>query len=318
MIEYYLNNSEEDVKSIIEKKLNTTDLEMYFQKLLILKQKSEISKDELLILTEQYKNWKLFKKLKKITIWNSTWVCEITDYLNKIGIKAIITTNEKTIHLKKEIKTSFGDLLQKIPLIRKILNLNSYNYANHKDEINVTQAFERLNLRKNVDADFSLESTFFTAEEVCLGPQVTPFYLKTNQKNTLEALKVYRRQNVDSTHLCEFYQLEYVREYFGSDPAQKLIQDFKTIFKLLGLNSEIIVRPTRNNYTWPSYEFFVNISGNLVEIGNSGIMDPLVLKKSGNYNPNAAYLAGAVGLERIYSLIYQVPRITEVKNDVFF
>lgn len=321
-IDYLMINDQGILKDLLLKKLNTENLDLYFTQLL---RKSSRSPVEEAILKTDYTMWKLFKVMKRTPAWSKNWLTSMTNYLNDIGYPLELSTNLKDSKGKifEQKSLSFAKFLTRIKHARKILNLNTYEHYEDKDYLHEKEVFECVEIKKDLDPDFGVQSTYYTDKDHCLITQATPYYLKYKQENTLAYFKVFRRETPDKTHLCEFYQLEYVKKYHGKEPVLALINDFITLYRVLGLTTDIHVRSTRNNYTWPSFEFFTSLSSedphNLIEIGNSGIMDPLVLKKNhSSYDLKANYLAGAIGLERLYNVITGKKHISEAKNDYYF
>lgn len=318
---YTLKNTTILFQSKMKAKLKVSDLESYFQELLRKKNRSVAEES---LLSTDYAMYKLFLVMKKTPCWSTRWIYNMKKYLESLNYPMDLVVESAPIPTSTKVlskEESFGKFLARVSVIRTVLNLRPYT---HQDSDILTEEllFERLDLDRALDPDFSTESTYYTQKDLCLASQATPYYLKNAEENTLDFFKVFRRENPDRTHLCQFYQLEYVKKYTGADPVNQLLKDFKTIYRLLGLETPVEVRPTRNNYTWPSFEFFTSDgpdSTGLVEIGNSGIMDPLVLQKSSTaYDRNAYYLAGAIGLERLYNIITNKKNITEAKNDYTF
>lgn len=328
-IESYILNNIQDLKTIIEKKLKVVDLQDHFTKLLKRKNlKINLEEEEEECLKKDYLMWKQLKLMFNTPYWHKNWATTMKDYMGSLNTdllvedKEVSTEDENTLYHAKS-GASFASFLAKVEGIRKKLGLKNFQKRPKTEILSEKDVFERLDISKEVDPDFSTQSTYYVSEEDCLSSQVTPYYLKSAEQNTLSYFKVFRRQNPDKTHLCEFYQLEYVKKYYGLDPVNELIKDFVKIYRMLGLKGPIHIRPTRNNYTYPSFEFFTALNSeepqNLVEVGNSGIMDPLILKKSSSkYDQSAHYLAGAIGLERLYNIINKKGSISEAKNDYYF
>lgn len=321
--QYHLLNEPSILAQKIAQRLGVVNsLTDYFTALFKKQNRTETQEE---ILVTDYYHWKLFSVMKKTSCWSPKWLTQMTEYLAENGYPAEIEirqngAQEKVDHFQRSLK-SFGQFLFQISELRDELGLGRFSFPK-EDVLSEKDVFERLDLDKNLDPDFGPESTYYVDQSHCLTTQSTPYYLKHSCENTLDYFKVFRRETSDSSHLCEFYQLEYVRKSHHKDPCSALIKDFVTIFRRLGLKTDIIVRRTRNNYTWPSFEFYARTEDRtteLVEIGNSGLMAPEVLRNNSEvYDPKAIYLAGAIGLERLYLLVSNKKHISQAKNDFYF
>lgn len=107
--------------------------------------------------------------------------------------------------------------------------------------------------------------------------------------------KVFRRENIDQTHLPEFMQIDGViideRATFAA-----LLGTLTEFYRKMGA-SEVRFRPSFFPYTEPSAEVFANM-GELgwVEMGGSGVFRPEVTRPLGCTAP---VLAWGLGLERL-------------------
>ena len=63
-------------------------------------------------------------------------------------------------------------------------------------------------------------------------------------------------------------------------------------------------------YVSPAYEIYYTKNNNFIEIGGCGIMLNSVIKNQD------LYLAGAIGLERCYSLCYNLKTINQVHPNI--
>lgn len=106
--------------------------------------------------------------------------------------------------------------------------------------------------------------------------------------------KVFRRENIDSTHLPEFQQVEGIVHEKNANFCQ-LIGILKEFYHQLGFE-KLRFRPAYFPYTEPSMEVEVQWHGKWMELGGSGIFRPEVTEPLGI---KETVLAWGLGLERI-------------------
>jgi phenylalanyl-tRNA synthetase alpha chain len=121
--------------------------------------------------------------------------------------------------------------------------------------------------------------------------------------------KVYRNDTLDPTHLLEFFQIEgwvmaedlSVRDLFGT---------FTEFYEQFGI-TDLEFKPHYNPYTEPSFELFGTHpeTGEMVEVGNSGIFRDEVLRPLG---VEADVMAWGLSLERLLMLMYGFEDIRDV------
>ena len=111
--------------------------------------------------------------------------------------------------------------------------------------------------------------------------------------------RVFRKENIDATHLPEFYQIEGII-YEENANFRQLIGILKEFYRRMGFE-KIRFRPGYFPYTEPSMEVEVFWNGKWMELGGSGIFRPEVTEPIGVKNP---VLAWGLGLERIAMLRY--------------
>jgi phenylalanyl-tRNA synthetase alpha chain len=111
--------------------------------------------------------------------------------------------------------------------------------------------------------------------------------------------RVFRKENIDATHLPEFYQIEGII-YEENTNFRQLIGILKEFYRRMGFE-KIRFRPGYFPYTEPSMEVEVFWNGKWMELGGSGIFRPEVTEPIGVKNP---VLAWGLGLERIAMLRY--------------
>jgi len=121
--------------------------------------------------------------------------------------------------------------------------------------------------------------------------------------------KVYRNDTLDPTHLLEFFQIE--GWVLAEDlSVRDLMGTFEEFYKQFGIE-DIQFKPHYNPYTEPSFELFGThpTTGELVEIGNSGMFRPEVLEPLGI---EADVMAWGLALERLLMLMYGFEDIRDV------
>jgi phenylalanyl-tRNA synthetase alpha chain len=109
--------------------------------------------------------------------------------------------------------------------------------------------------------------------------------------------RVFRKENIDTTHLPEFYQIEGIVHEKDTNFRQ-LIGVLKEFYKRIGFE-KIRFRPGYFPYTEPSMEVEVFWNNEWMELGGSGIFRPEVTEPVGVNNP---VLAWGLGLERLAML----------------
>ncbi len=121
--------------------------------------------------------------------------------------------------------------------------------------------------------------------------------------------KVYRNDTLDPTHLLEFFQIE--GWVLAEDlSVRDLMGTFEEFYMQFGIE-DIQFKPHYNPYTEPSFELFGThpTTGELVEIGNSGMFRPEVLEPLGI---EADVMAWGLALERLLMLMYGFEDIRDV------
>jgi len=119
--------------------------------------------------------------------------------------------------------------------------------------------------------------------------------------------RVFRKENIDSTHLPEFYQIEGIIHEKGANFRQ-LIGVLKEFYKRMGFE-KVRCRPGYFPYTEPSMEVDVFWNDQWMELGGSGIFRPEVTKPIGVKNP---VLAWGLGLERLAMLKFGLKDIRDL------
>jgi len=123
--------------------------------------------------------------------------------------------------------------------------------------------------------------------------------------------RVFRNENMDATHLCEFHQIEGVicdKNLTLGD----LMGVIQTFFSRIGI-TEIKFKPAFNPYTEPSMEIFGFHPqlGRWVEIGNSGMFRPEMLLPMG-LPEDVNVIAWGLSLERPTMILYGIDNIRDL------
>ncbi len=111
--------------------------------------------------------------------------------------------------------------------------------------------------------------------------------------------RVFRNEDIDTTHLPEFYQIEGII-YEENANFRQLVGILKEFYRRMGFE-KIRFRPGYFPYTEPSMEVEVFWNGKWMELGGSGIFRPEVIEPIGVKTP---VLAWGLGLERLAMLRY--------------
>ncbi|PNX45458.1 MAG: phenylalanine--tRNA ligase subunit alpha [Thermoplasmata archaeon M8B2D] len=119
--------------------------------------------------------------------------------------------------------------------------------------------------------------------------------------------RVFRKENIDSTHLPEFYQIEGIVHEEGANFKQ-LIGVLKEFYKRMGFE-KVRCRPGYFPYTEPSMEVDVFFNNQWMELGGSGIFRPEVTEPIGVKHP---VLAWGLGLERLAMLKFGLKDIRDL------
>ncbi|GAB3313868.1 phenylalanine--tRNA ligase subunit alpha [Haloplanus salinarum] len=141
-------------------------------------------------------------------------------------------------------------------------------------------------------------------------------YLSGNEIGDLEpperffsVEKVYRNDTLDPTHLLEFFQIE--GWVMAEDlSVRDLMGTFEEFYQQFGI-TDLQFKPHYNPYTEPSFELFGTHpeTGELIEIGNSGMFREEVLRPLG---VECDVMAWGLALERLLMLMYGFDDIRDV------
>ena len=119
--------------------------------------------------------------------------------------------------------------------------------------------------------------------------------------------RVFRKENIDSTHLPEFYQIEGIIHENNCNFRQ-LIGILREFYKRMGFE-KIRFRPGYFPYTEPSMEVDVFWNNQWMELGGSGLFRPEVTEPIGVKNP---VLAWGLGLERLAMMKFELNDIRDL------
>lgn len=124
--------------------------------------------------------------------------------------------------------------------------------------------------------------------------------------------RVFRKEELDRTHLPEFHQVEGIvmepDAHFG-----QLVGLLREFYRKLGF-PDVRVRPAYFPYTEPSLEVEVKHAGEWMELGGAGIFRPEVTRPVGVEWP---VLAWGLGLERLAMMILDLDDIRDLyQSDV--
>jgi len=121
--------------------------------------------------------------------------------------------------------------------------------------------------------------------------------------------KGYRNDTIDATHLLEFFQIE---GWVMADDlsVRDLMGTFTEFYEQFDI-TDLQFKPTYNPYTEPSFELFGHHpeTGELIEIGNSGIFRPEMLEPMG---VDHDVMAWGLALERLMMLATGAEDIRDV------
>jgi phenylalanyl-tRNA synthetase alpha chain len=123
--------------------------------------------------------------------------------------------------------------------------------------------------------------------------------------------RVFRNEEMDKTHLCEFHQIE----GFIVDRNLSLANMMHTLhqfFKRIGIE-KLRFKPAFNPYTEPSMEIFGYHAGmkKWMEVGNSGMFRPEMLQPMG-FDKDVTAIAWGLSLERPTMIKYGINNIHEL------
>eukprot|EP00759_Apiculatamorpha_spiralis_P015793 PhF_6_TR22342/c0_g1_i1/m.31634/K01889/FARSA, pheS; phenylalanyl-tRNA synthetase alpha chain len=123
--------------------------------------------------------------------------------------------------------------------------------------------------------------------------------------------RVFRNEEMDKTHLCEFHQIEgfVVDRDLSLANMKHILHQF---FTKIGIH-KLRFKPAYNPYTEPSMEIFGYHDGHKkwVEVGNSGVFRPEMLRPMG-FDDGVTAIAWGLSLERPTMIKYGIQNIHEL------
>eukprot|EP00758_Cryptobia_borreli_P005281 Tbor_TRINITY_DN4815_c0_g1::TRINITY_DN4815_c0_g1_i1::g.1376::m.1376/K01889/FARSA, pheS; phenylalanyl-tRNA synthetase alpha chain len=123
--------------------------------------------------------------------------------------------------------------------------------------------------------------------------------------------RVFRNEEMDKTHLCEFHQIEgcIVDHNLSLANMMHILEQF---FRRIGV-SNLRFKPAYNPYTEPSMEIFGYHAGlkKWMEVGNSGMFRPEMLEPMG-FDKDVTAIAWGLSLERPTMIKYGINHISEL------
>ena len=123
--------------------------------------------------------------------------------------------------------------------------------------------------------------------------------------------RVFRNEEMDKTHLCEFHQVEGFMVDRNLSLAN-MMHTIHTFFKKVGIE-QLRFKPAFNPYTEPSMEIFGYHEGmkRWMELGNSGVFRAEMLKPMG-FDDDVTAIAWGLSLERPTMIKYGIRNIHEL------
>ena len=185
--------------------------------------------------------------------------------------------------------------------------------------------FEALNLPKG-HASRDVQDTFFLdeREEIVLRTHTSPVQIRGMQRIGTPPIyiiapgRVYRRDNLDATHLPYFMQLEGLAVDEGLTVGDLKGTLHYMVQSFFGADRQVRMRPHHFGYTEPSFEFDTMCGRCMgkgcrscggqgwLETGGCGMVHPAVLRNGGIDPARYSGYAWGFGIERMALLKYDV------------
>jgi len=164
----------------------------------------------------------------------------------------------------------------------------------------------RKNLLRTHTTAASSRTLYKIAEEMRAGGEFRP-------QKYFSIDRVFRNEALDATHLAEFHQVEgfIIDRNLSLGNLMGTIADF---YRRLGEEfADLKFKPTYNPYTEPSMEFHAYHPGlgKWVEVGNSGVFRPEMLRPMG-FPPDVSVIAWGMSLERPTMIKYGFKNIRDL------
>jgi len=191
------------------------------------------------------------------------------------------------------------DYLKKVKDVHEI---GGYGSIGHRYEFKIEETQKNL-LRTHTTAVSSRYLKKF-AEEFEKDGKFSP-------KKYFSIDRVFRNEEMDATHLCEFHQVEGM--VIGKNLSLgDLIGFMNTFFSKIGIK-KIKFKPAYNPYTEPSLEIYGYHPGmkKWIELGNSGVFRPEMLLPM-SIPKDVQIIAWGMSLERPTMIKYNIPVIKDL------
>lgn len=194
------------------------------------------------------------------------------------------------------------------------------DYLNRVKEIHEKGGFGSLGWRYNFSEEETLKNilrTHTTAVSSRMLYKLAQDYKETGKftpKKYFSIDRVFRNETLDSTHLCEFFQIEGVVADYNLGLGH-LIGTIEGFFSKFGIK-KLRFKPAYNPYTEPSMEIFSYHEKlkRWVEIGNSGIFRPEMLLPMG-LPADVSVIAWGLSLERPTMIYYGLSSIKDLSGE---
>eukprot|EP01065_Artemidia_motanka_P027861 TRINITY_DN3305_c0_g1_i1.p1 TRINITY_DN3305_c0_g1~~TRINITY_DN3305_c0_g1_i1.p1 ORF type:complete len:569 (+),score=173.79 TRINITY_DN3305_c0_g1_i1:57-1709(+) len=123
--------------------------------------------------------------------------------------------------------------------------------------------------------------------------------------------RVFRNEEMDRTHLCEFHQIEGCVVDYGLSLGNMMAL-LRQFFEKVGV-PKLRFKPTYNPYTEPSMEVhgWHEELGKYIEVGNSGVFRPEMMRALG-LPEEATAIAWGLGLERPAIMFYGLDNVHDL------
>ncbi|HSX57923.1 MAG TPA: phenylalanine--tRNA ligase subunit alpha [Candidatus Saccharimonadales bacterium] len=272
----------------------------------------------------------LYKEIPKLKIEDKK---ELVPLLNKLKSEAESLLTDKIVSKEKPAralatfstedltipgkKPSYGHAHPTIKIINEIKEIFhplGFGWLDGPEIEFDLYNFQKLRLHKDHPAR-DLQQTYYLSDEILLRTQTSTMQIRYMEKNNppirmLFPGRVYRVEQLDSTHLPAFYQVEglLVDEKIGLTDLLGTLEYFAK--KMFGEEAKIRVYGHHFPYTEPSIEVEVlHKSGKWIEIMGAGMVHPEVLKNVGIDPKKYRGFAFGMGPERIAMLKYGIDDI---------
>jgi len=201
-------------------------------------------------------------------------------------------------------------LTQTIDELKDIMGRFGFSVADGPEIEDERHNFEALNIPEAHPARDPLDNFYLATGEIGSGgPVLLRSQTSTVQIRVMEKQRppvrvvclgrVYRPDTMDATHSCMFHQMEGLMVDRGVTMAQ-----LKTVIRMLfsaylGHEVSIRFRPSFFPFTEPSVEVDIPWSGDWLEMGGAGMVDPHVLEAVGYDADEFTGFAFGLGIERL-------------------